>query len=162
MGRFETRHDPLAPPRRLMKMLRALYWRCSTPIFALAAPYERHLSVIITRGGMPADFKSFFMNRCAVRESLRRWIKTSRTKPFWSTARQSQCYSPAIEITTSSRYHCHRERERAGRSDRRTACRIPSPLAHGFIRSRQRRAPPAFPRPCASLRETGNTTKRHS
>lgn len=105
MGRFETRHDPLAPPRRLMKMLRALYWRCSKPIFALAAPYERHLSVIITRGGMPADFKSFFMNRCAVRESLRRWIKTSRTKPFWSTARQSQCYSPAIEITTSSRYH---------------------------------------------------------
>ncbi|MHC2519492.1 hypothetical protein ACVMHW_005374 [Bradyrhizobium diazoefficiens] len=41
------------------------------------------------RRGVPADFKSFFLSRCAARESLPRWIKTSRTKPFWSTARQS-------------------------------------------------------------------------
>ncbi len=40
------------------------------------------LVVIITRGGMKADFNSFFMSRCAARVSLRRWIKTSSTKPF--------------------------------------------------------------------------------
>ncbi|MEY9523346.1 hypothetical protein ABIF70_004487 [Bradyrhizobium japonicum] len=26
--------------------------------------------MIITRGGVPADFKSFFLSRCAARESL--------------------------------------------------------------------------------------------
>ena len=52
------------------------------PIFALAAPYERGLSVIITRGGVTADFKIFFMSRCVARVSLRRWTKTSSTKPF--------------------------------------------------------------------------------
>jgi protein-S-isoprenylcysteine O-methyltransferase Ste14 len=33
------------------------------------------LSVIMTRGGMIADFRSLFMSRCAARVSLRRWTK---------------------------------------------------------------------------------------
>ena len=36
-------------------------------IFARAAPYERSLSVIMTRGGVTADFKSFLMSCCAAR-----------------------------------------------------------------------------------------------
>ena len=36
------------------------------------------------------------MSRCAAAASRRRWTRTSRTKPFWSTARHSQCASPAI------------------------------------------------------------------
>ncbi|MGY4280987.1 hypothetical protein ACVWXO_000207 [Bradyrhizobium sp. LM2.7] len=64
-------------------------------IFALAAPYERGLYVIMTRGGVLPNFKGFLTSRRAARESLRRWIKTSRTRPFWSTARQSQCCSAA-------------------------------------------------------------------
>src|SRR5580692_735753 len=64
--------------------VRPLCWRCSTqrPIFTRAAPYERSLSVIMTRGGVTADFRSFLMSRCAARLSLRRWTKTSRTKPI--------------------------------------------------------------------------------
>jgi hypothetical protein len=44
----------------------------------------------MTRGGATAALNSFAMSRRAAWLSLRRWIKTSRTKPFWSTARQSQ------------------------------------------------------------------------
>jgi hypothetical protein len=40
------------------------------------------LSVIMTRGGVTADLRSFLINRCAARLSLRRWTGTSRTKPF--------------------------------------------------------------------------------
>jgi hypothetical protein len=70
----------------------------------------------------------------SARVSLRRWIKTSRTKPFWSTARQSQCCSPAIEITTSSR--CHLSPRVGARSTDpigEQLAEFPSPLAHGFI-----------------------------
>src|SRR6185437_7360844 len=35
----------------------------------------------------------------------RLWTRTSRTKPSWSTARQSQCFFPAKRTTTSSRCH---------------------------------------------------------
>ena len=55
--------------------------------------------MIMTRGGVTADFKSFLMSCCAARLSLRRWTKTSRTKPFRSAARHSQYSSPAIEMT---------------------------------------------------------------
>lgn len=40
----------------------------------------------MTRGGVPADFKSFFMSRCSARQSLRRWIRTARTKPLVDSA----------------------------------------------------------------------------
>lgn len=49
--------------------------------------------MIITRGGVPADFKSFFMSRWAARESFRRWIRMARTKPRWSTARQEPSFA---------------------------------------------------------------------
>jgi hypothetical protein len=35
------------------------------PTLALAASYERSLSVIMTRGGVTADLNSFLMSRCA-------------------------------------------------------------------------------------------------
>jgi len=65
-------------------LFRPLCWRCSTRrhIFALAAPYERSLSVIMTRGDVTADFRSLLMSCCAARLSLRRWTRTSRTKPL--------------------------------------------------------------------------------
>lgn len=45
--------------------------------------------MIMTRGGVLPNFKGFLRSRRVARESLRRWIKTSITRPFWSTARQS-------------------------------------------------------------------------
>ncbi len=121
---------------------------------------RRSLSVTITRGGVMADFRSFLRSRCAARVSLRRWTRTSRTKPFWSTARHGQCCSPAIETTTSSRRHCRHEQARAGGSDRRMLCRTSFPTGARSRRSRKSRASPTFLRPCEGSGGTGNGAKQ--
>ncbi|MBP2435008.1 hypothetical protein M2209_008961 [Bradyrhizobium elkanii] len=91
--------------------------------------------MIITRGGVPADFKSFFMSRWAARESLRRWIKTSRTKPFWlvDSAPEPMLFARDRDndfvqmpfVTASGCTLADPIGERLAE--------FPSPLAHGFI-----------------------------
>ena len=104
--RIEALHDALASPRRLMRtffpLFRPLCWRCSTPrpIFALAAPYERSLSVIITRGGVTPDFRSFFMSRCAARVSLRAG-PGRRAQSHSTTARHSHALARVVWSGTS-------------------------------------------------------------
>ena len=91
--------------------------------------------MIITRGGVTADFKNFLMNCCAARLSLRRWTKTSRTKPFRSTARHSQFSSSAIEMThlIHMPFVAANRRALADLIGERLAELLP-PLAHGFVR----------------------------
>ncbi|MEY9134775.1 hypothetical protein ACVIWV_008701 [Bradyrhizobium diazoefficiens] len=48
--------------------------------------------MIITRGGVPAYFNSFFMSRCAARSALDQDVENEAI--FWSTARQSQVVCP--------------------------------------------------------------------
>src|SRR3954468_20417969 len=50
----------------------------------------------MTRGGRVCRFSSLRSRRLAARLSRRLWTKTSSTTPSWSTARQSQCFWPAI------------------------------------------------------------------
>src|SRR5215813_15516419 len=50
----------------------------------------------MTRGGRICFFSSLRNNRLAACLSLRRWTRTSRTIPVWSTARHNQCFTPAI------------------------------------------------------------------
>src|SRR5580704_10225411 len=58
------------------------------------------LSVIITRGGRICLFSSLRSSRLADCLLRRRWTRTSSTTPAWSTARQSQCFTPVILSTT--------------------------------------------------------------
>lgn len=50
-------------------------------------------------------FISFSVKHLAALAFLRHCNKISRTSPFASTARQSHCFLPRIEVTTSSRCH---------------------------------------------------------
>src|SRR3954462_1066985 len=50
----------------------------------------------MTRGARPCRFSSLRSRRLAAFLSRRLWTKTSSTTPSWSTARQSQCFWPAI------------------------------------------------------------------
>src|SRR3954449_8575984 len=50
----------------------------------------------MTRGGRICFFNSFRRSRLAACLSRRLWTNTSSTIPVWSTARQSQCFTPAI------------------------------------------------------------------
>src|SRR5882757_5776226 len=59
----------------------------------------------MTRGGRICFFSSLRSSRLAACLLRRRWTRTSSTTPAWSTARQSQCFTPAILSTTSSRCH---------------------------------------------------------
>src|SRR5438270_8569516 len=58
-----------------------------------------------TRGARPCFLRSLRNRRLAAFLSRRLWTRTSRTKPSWSTARQSQCFLPETLMTTSSRCH---------------------------------------------------------
>jgi hypothetical protein len=53
----------------------------------------------------PCFLRSLRNRRLAAFLSRRLWTRISRTSPFWSTARQSQCFFLAIVMTTSSRCH---------------------------------------------------------
>src|SRR5438067_13935359 len=53
-----------------------------------------------TRGARPCFLRSLRNRRLAAFLSRRLWTRTSRTKPSWSTARQSQCFLPATLMTT--------------------------------------------------------------
>src|SRR5437763_548508 len=57
----------------------------------------------MTRGGRICLFSSLRNSRLAACLLRRRWTRTSSTTPAWSTARQSQCFTPVILSTTSSR-----------------------------------------------------------
>src|SRR3954464_4958959 len=59
----------------------------------------------MTRGGRLCRFSSLRNSRLAACLSRRRWTRTSSTMPSWSTARQSQCFLPAILRTISSKCH---------------------------------------------------------
>src|SRR3954451_23158351 len=59
----------------------------------------------MTRGARHCRFSSFCSRRLAAPLSRRLWTSTSSTMPSWSTARQSQCFTPAILRATSSRCH---------------------------------------------------------
>src|ERR1700722_2513446 len=74
-------------------------------ISRLAAAQVFSLSVISTLGARPCFLRSLRNSRLAAYLSRRLWTRTSRTKPSWSTARQSQCFFPAKLTTTSSRCH---------------------------------------------------------
>jgi hypothetical protein len=64
----------------------------------LIATYSADLSTATPRyPGHQRDDATFL--------SRRAWTRTSRTKPSWSTARESQCFLPAMVMTTSSRCH---------------------------------------------------------
>src|SRR5437764_4589798 len=67
----------------------------------------------MTRGGRICLFSSLRSSRLAACLLRRRCTRTSSTTPAWSTARQSQCFTPAILSTTSSR--CHLSPTRGGR-----------------------------------------------
>src|SRR6185436_3388103 len=54
----------------------------------------------MTRGGRICFFRNLANSRLAACLSRRRWTRTSSTTPVWSTARQSQCFTPAILSTT--------------------------------------------------------------
>src|SRR3954466_6741767 len=49
----------------------------------------------MTRGGRICLFSSLRSSRLAACLSRRRWTRTSSTTPVWSTARQSQCFTPS-------------------------------------------------------------------
>src|SRR5580704_2353581 len=72
-----------------------------------------------TRGARPCFLRSLRNRRLAASLSRRLWTRTSRTKPSWSTARQSQCFFPAKRMTTSSR--CHLSPRRGARRRMRLA-----------------------------------------
>ena len=55
--------------------------------------------------GTPHRFISFIRKRLAACAFLRFCIRISSTSPLESTARQSQCFCPRINMTTSSRCH---------------------------------------------------------
>src|SRR4051794_22435570 len=55
-------------------------------------------SVTITRGARACRSSSLRSRRLAARLSRRLCTSTSSTRPSWSTARHSQCFSPAILI----------------------------------------------------------------
>src|SRR4051795_5516650 len=59
----------------------------------------------MTRGARHCRFSNFRSRRLAARLSRRLCTRMSSTMPSWSTARQSQCFLPAILRTTSSRSH---------------------------------------------------------
>src|SRR3954471_9032968 len=59
----------------------------------------------MTRGARHCRFSSLRSRRLAAPLSRRLWTSTSSTMPSWSTARQSQCFLPAIWMATSSRCH---------------------------------------------------------
>src|SRR4051794_8603146 len=59
----------------------------------------------MTRGARHCRFSSLRSRRVAAPLSRRLWTSTSSTMPSWSTARHSQCFLPAIVITTSSTCH---------------------------------------------------------
>src|SRR5271165_6888128 len=115
------------------RLLRPLCCRCSTPgmISRLAAAQLRSLSVISTRGARPCFFSSLRNKRLAAFLSRRLWTRTSRTKPSWSTARQSQCFLPAMVMTTSSR--CHLSPRRGARRRMRLANSRPNFRPHWRI-----------------------------
>ncbi|MCP1775090.1 hypothetical protein ABIF65_007787 [Bradyrhizobium japonicum] len=118
--------------------------------------------MIITRGGVPADFKSFFMSRCAARVSSTLDQDVENETILVDSAPEPMLFArdrdndlvqmPFVAAGGSALADPIGER----------LAEFSVPTGARFHRSRQCHAPPAFPRPCASLRETGNTTKRHS
>jgi len=99
-------------------LLKPLWLRCSRPgsRSRFAAPYERSLSVIITLG-TPYCFNSLRMKRIAAFVFRRLCTRISSQFRCWSTARQSQCFLPRIEITTSSKCHLSPTLGRSRRMD---------------------------------------------
>ena len=89
------------------RLSRPLCLRCSTEgiTSAFVALSLASLSVTMTRGGRICRFSSLRSKRLAAGLSRRLWTRTSSTTPSWSTARQSQCFLPAILTSTSSRCH---------------------------------------------------------
>src|ERR1700751_5015702 len=91
-----------------------------------------------TRGAPPCFLRSLRNRRLAAFLSRRLWTRTSRTKPSWSTARQSQCLFPAKLTTTSSR--CHLSPRRGARRQIRLAGEFPAefeaPLPDRLVRHR--------------------------
>src|SRR5215471_16586205 len=82
----------------------------------------------MTRGGRICFFNSLRNNRLAACLSRQRWTRTSSTIPVWSTARHSQCFTPPILSTTSSR--CHLSPARGSRRRIRLANGWPNLPAH--------------------------------
>src|ERR1700730_2117695 len=97
-------------------------------ISRLAAAYLFSLSVTSTRGARPCFLRSLRNRRLGAFLSRRLWTRTSRTKPSWSTARQSQCFFPAKLTTTSSR--CHLSPRRGARRRIRLANSRPNLRPH--------------------------------
>ncbi len=73
------------------------------------------LSVVMTRGGRIRLFSSLRSSRLPACLLRRRWTRTSSTTPAWSTAGQSQCVTPGILSTTSSRCYLSPTRGRRRR-----------------------------------------------
>ena len=77
----------LSLPRWLMGILGSIIQalvRCSTPGMTsrFAAPYDRNLLVIMTRGADPCRFRSLRIKRLAAFVLRRLCTKISKTKPF--------------------------------------------------------------------------------
>src|SRR6266446_6753035 len=85
----------------------------------------------MTRGGHICLFSSLRSGRLAACLLRRRCTRTSSTTPAWSTARQSQCFTPAILSTTSSR--CHLSPTRGRRRRIWLANCWPNELSDGFV-----------------------------
>lgn len=134
--------------------------------------FQPSFKLIRKERDVPANFKSSLTGGCAARESLRRWIdvyrhwtysmpkhriKTSGRRPFWSTAPEPMLFG-RVEIADAI---CRRARS-ALVDPRERLAEFRSQLAHGLIGDRQCRAPPAFSSTIRKLKETGNTSKRHS
>src|SRR6516165_1885235 len=88
----------------------------------------------MTRGGRICFFSSLRSSRLAACLSRRRWTKTSRTTPVWSTARHIQCFTPTILSATSSRCHLSPTRGKAATDlIGEPLAELARPLPHGFM-----------------------------
>src|SRR6516165_10156796 len=88
----------------------------------------------MTRGGRICFFSSLRSSRLAACLSRRRWTKTSRTTPVWSTARHIQCFTPTILSATSSRCHLSPTRGKAATDlIGEPLAELARPLPHGFV-----------------------------
>jgi hypothetical protein len=91
------------------RLFHPLCGRCSTSgmTYRFAAPYDRSLSVMMRFGASPCFFRSRISKRLAALVFRRVWTISSRTKPSWSTARQSSVFGHRwkLQPRPDARYH---------------------------------------------------------
>ncbi|MEY9401884.1 hypothetical protein ABIF79_008259 [Bradyrhizobium japonicum] len=168
MGRFETLHDPLASPRRLMRILGPIVESFVLAMFDVKA-HIRPRSAVRTqlvrdhharrRAGGFQELLHAPLRSARVSSALDQDVENeailvdSAPEPLLFARDRDNDFVQMPFVTASGAGW--RIRSENGLPNFR-------PTGARFHRSRQCHAPPAFPRPCASLGETGNTTKRHN